>query len=102
MPGGVGALRISRPPFLLLCSLFRTKSAFANRLFSIRCALFQVPYPVSPLLATHTKTAGCIPTIPIPELTPPPPHSLSHYLLPPYLFASAPLPLPTTHDSLSS
>src|SRR6266481_7459997 len=80
MPGGVGALRISHPLFLLLSSLLSAKSAFANPLFSIRCALFQVPYPVSPLLATHTKTAGCIPTIPIPELTPSP-YSLSHYLL---------------------
>ncbi len=30
--------------------------------------LFQVPYPVSPFLATLAKTAGCIPTIPILEL----------------------------------
>jgi hypothetical protein len=33
--------------------------------FSIAYTLFQVPYPVSPLLATLTKTAGCTPTIPI-------------------------------------
>jgi hypothetical protein len=35
--------------------------------FSIAYALFQVPYPASPLPATLTKTAGCIPTIPILE-----------------------------------
>jgi len=39
--------------------------------FSCSCALFHFPYPVTPLLAcppwrdTLTKTAGCIPTIPI-------------------------------------
>ena len=33
----------------------------------MRYALFQVPYPVTPLLATLTKTAGCIPAIPILE-----------------------------------
>jgi|HubBroStandDraft_4_1064222.scaffolds.fasta_scaffold30832_2 hypothetical protein len=37
--------------------------------FSIAYALFQVTYPVSPLLATLMKTAGCIPTIPILELS---------------------------------
>src|SRR5712664_1833504 len=47
---------------------FRQKSAFANPLFSARYALFQVPYPVSPVFATLTKTAGCVPTIPILEL----------------------------------
>jgi hypothetical protein len=26
---------------------------------------FQVPYPLSPLFATLTKTAGCVPKIPI-------------------------------------
>ena len=61
--------RTPHPPFLPLYLLFRAKSAFANPLFSMRCALFQVPYPVSPLLATLTKTAGCIPTIPILKLT---------------------------------
>src|SRR2546427_2901361 len=35
---------------------------------SMAYTLFQVPYPISPLRATHTKTAGCIPTIPILEL----------------------------------
>ena len=58
---------------------FPIKSHFTNRLFSALCVLFQVPYPANPLLATLTKTAGCIPTIPIVELfrpfdswTPPP------------------------------
>src|SRR3989442_6274671 len=37
-------------------------------MFSIACALFHFPYPPSPLLATLTKTAGCIPTIPNLEL----------------------------------
>src|SRR6266446_2264824 len=35
---------------------------------STASALFQVPYSVSPLLAALTKTAGCIPTLPILEL----------------------------------
>src|SRR5882672_6035083 len=35
---------------------------------STASALFQVPYPVSPLLAALTKTPGCIPTLPILEL----------------------------------
>jgi hypothetical protein len=39
--------------------------------FSIACALFQVPSPLTPLLATLTKTPGCTPTIPIPELASP-------------------------------
>src|ERR1700675_4720715 len=67
MPGGVRSVHIPHRPLLLLCLLFREKSAFANPLFSTRCALFQVPYPVSPLFASLTKTAGCIPTIPISE-----------------------------------
>ena len=37
-------------------------------MFSIACALFHFPYPPSPLLATLTKTAGCVPTIPNLEL----------------------------------
>src|SRR6266446_5331219 len=41
--------------------------AYNRLLFSIASTLFQVPYPVSPLLTTLTKTAGCIPTIPILE-----------------------------------
>src|SRR5882672_1147176 len=32
------------------------------------CALFHFPYPVTPVFATHTKTAGCVPTIPILKL----------------------------------
>ncbi len=35
---------------------------------SVPCALFHFPYPASRLFAIHTKTAGCIPTIPIMEL----------------------------------
>jgi hypothetical protein len=31
---------------------------------AILSALFHFPYPVTPLLATLTKTAGCVPTIP--------------------------------------
>jgi len=42
--------------------------AISPRVFSIAYALFQVPYPVSPLLATLTKTAAWTPTIPILEL----------------------------------
>jgi len=37
---------------------------------SVPSALFHFPYPLSPLFATLTKTAGCIPTIPILELIP--------------------------------
>src|SRR2546425_1352054 len=37
-------------------------------MFSIACALLHFPYPPSPLLATLTKTAGCVPTIPNLEL----------------------------------
>ena len=61
--------------FLVSLQICAEKGAFANPLFSIGCALFQVPYPVTPLLAcppwraTVTKTAGCIPTIPILKLT---------------------------------
>ena len=55
---------------------FPWKSRFVNPLFSIRCALFQVPYP--PLHATllsranrrDTKTAGCVPTLPNSDLCP--------------------------------
>ena len=42
--------------------------AYNRPLFSIASTLFQVPYPVTPLLATLTKTTGCVPTIPILEL----------------------------------
>src|SRR5882724_8489578 len=41
-------------------------STTTNRAASILRTLFQVPYTVSPLLATLMKTAGCTPTIPIP------------------------------------
>src|SRR5712692_8631336 len=44
------------------------KSCFLSPFFSTPSALFQVPYPVSPVFATLTKTAGCIPIIPIMEL----------------------------------
>src|SRR5216684_6627326 len=53
---------------------------------SYTSALFHFPYPLSPLLATHTKTAGCVPTIPI--LNP----ALTHLTLPP----SSHCPLPTS------
>ena len=54
-PLGVQSSRISDVP-----PIFRP-------VFSTACALFQVPYPASPLPATLTKTAGCMPTIPILE-----------------------------------
>jgi len=44
------------PPLLPLSPVFRT--------------LFQVPYPATPLFATLTRTAGCVPKIPILELIP--------------------------------
>src|SRR3989441_11014296 len=37
-------------------------------MFSIACALFHFRYPVRPVFATLTKTAGCVPTIPNLEL----------------------------------
>jgi len=40
-------------------------------LFSKASTLFHFPYPVSPVFATLTKTAGCIPTLPILELNAP-------------------------------
>jgi len=46
--GGVG---------LFSCHLSRT--AIFCPLFSCACTLFQVPYTLSPLLPTLTKTAGC-------------------------------------------
>ena len=39
-------------------SLSRASSAFANPLFSMTCALFQLPYPVSLVFTTLTKTTG--------------------------------------------
>ena len=73
------------------------KRACKRPLFSIASTLFHFPYPVTPLLAcppwrdTLTKTARCVPTIPILELRP--------GRLP--LSKSAPLHLPpvTSHDS---
>jgi hypothetical protein len=40
--------------------LFPAKHEFANPLFSARYTLFQVPYPVTPLFATLTKTMGVV------------------------------------------
>src|SRR6266850_2751564 len=40
------------------------KGHFFRLLLSTTYTLFQVPYPVTPLLATLTKTAGCVPTLP--------------------------------------
>src|SRR5207249_11978233 len=47
---------------------WRTKVLKFPSLFSSGYALFHFPYPLSPLLATLTKTAGCVPTIPRLEL----------------------------------
>ena len=55
----------------LICILLvkpRPKVLNSRSLFSRACALFHFPYPVSPVFATLTKTAGCVPTIPIVEL----------------------------------
>src|SRR3989442_11457495 len=49
---------------------WRTKVLEFPSLFSSGYALFHFPYPPSPLLATLTKTAGCVPTIPKLELVP--------------------------------
>ena len=66
------------PPFpqvSLFMRHFCANDAFANHPFSARWKLFQVPYPVTPLLATLTKTAGCVSKIPIlkpiPSCSPP-------------------------------
>ena len=64
MPGGVGG----QLPLLREVRRNARKALSASFLKSMASALFQVPYPVSPLFATHTKTAGCIPTLPILEL----------------------------------
>src|SRR6266850_1170033 len=40
------------------------KGHFFRLLLSTTYTLFQVPYPVTPFLATLTKTAGCVPTLP--------------------------------------
>ena len=57
-----------------------------------------VPYSVNPLLGTLTKTAGCIPTIPILKLTASPPRSFSLYVLTSSLRLLSRCPLPTTHS----
>jgi hypothetical protein len=69
-PGGMGAVL----PFLEFYLNSFAKSSFitCHRRFlrpflSCACALFHFPYPVSPVFATLTKTAGCITTIPILE-----------------------------------
>jgi hypothetical protein len=49
---------------------FCVKAAFVNPLLSVRCKLSEIHFPVSPLLATLTKTTGCISKIPILELNP--------------------------------
>ncbi len=70
-PGGMGVntsiLKVLLELFLLPTHFSVQKVILQTRLFSVRCALFQVPYPVSLLLAALTKTAGCIPTLPILE-----------------------------------
>src|SRR6267143_5369537 len=75
-------------PILYLCVLSvsalssLTLSLSHSPLSPIFRIFFQVPYPATPLFATLTKTAGCVPTIPILELTnqesssTPIPHSL--------------------------
>src|SRR5713101_497141 len=45
------------------------KCPSATPFLSGSSALFHFPYSVSPVFATHTKTAGCVPTIPILELS---------------------------------
>jgi len=97
---GVWGLRISYPPFLLPISLSRAKSAFANPLFSNRCALFQIPYPVSLLLAVLTKTTGCTPTLPILErLQPPCPTLRARSNTANYLLVAQPLLAVRFHQS---
>ncbi len=52
------------------------QTPFSRPFFSNTSALFHFPYPATPLFATLTKTAGCIPTIPILELATRPLRSL--------------------------
>src|SRR5258708_7430994 len=47
-----------------------TATPFSRSFFSSTSALFHFPYPATLLFATLTKTAGCIPTIPILKLAP--------------------------------
>jgi len=69
------------------------------------CALFHFPYPVSPLLATYTRTAGCISTLPILKLcdsfsqAPSPIFSGRNFLTPYLSYSSA---LFCTHKKLNS
>src|SRR6266403_3901521 len=49
-------------------SLCVVKCAPATPFLSRACALLHFPYPVTPVFVTHTKTAGCVPTIPILKL----------------------------------
>ena len=66
MPGGYGVhLHFPNVPTLGHSDV---QTIFPG-VFSTAYALFQVTYPVTPVFATLTKTAGCIPTIPILELT---------------------------------
>src|SRR6266568_4446715 len=51
----------------ILADKARTKVLNSRSLFSRACALFHFPYPVSPVFATLTKSAGCVPTT-IPKL----------------------------------
>src|SRR6266850_6500360 len=44
--------------------------AYNCPLLSIAFTLFHFPNPATPVFATLTKTAGCVPTIPILELHP--------------------------------
>jgi len=55
-------------PYALTVTLhnrFPRSRAKTHPFKSAAYALFQVPYPINPLFATLTKTAGCTPTIPI-------------------------------------
>jgi hypothetical protein len=51
-------------PFWELFAGHSAERPLFRPLFSTAYTLFQVSYPVTPLLATLTKTAGCIPTLP--------------------------------------
>src|SRR5712664_3436505 len=55
---------LPQPQVSLPSLLFFQPSPDFRPLFSIASALFHFPYPVTPLFATLTKTAGCVPTIP--------------------------------------
>ncbi len=73
---------------------------FSWPLFSCAYALFHVPYPVSSLFASLTKTGGCIPTIPILEpLQPaaPPTLSLLWHARPSQVIMSPHTPRPRTN-----